>query len=438
MVENRTFLINKKSIYSVIKTGNLPERTDKNEESKNKLYISASESKDKENLDSLETTSPLGNISVFRVVNTLNNWTSYSADDVKHYVDMQKNGEMPEGVRVEKQTSEQFFEEQFKNQEISFRRAIQARDNSCLGIVISYINRAMDENNQELLGMMEELIKHNPNFEFLFRDGKLSRQVVNSFREQSNSDMEYMMDSGEQLEEETGGKFDASKASFKELDRIADTSIDELIRESSEEIIVDEQQIDENVKESEQQQKLEAKASEKKKNILGRVARMTATVNLIRNAVARRRAQRAIEEGQKKSEQALDNKVRNGFSRVSGLRRGNENRDTEDKDNTPKQSEDRVREESTELEQRQLKELEQAKKRETAGKKLTPYQEELLARAREASIKIADERMKQGRTIDNYTIKNKEIIENTVSVGIAAGRIGEKTNEEPHKDDEGR
>lgn len=464
MAENRNLLISKRSVYSVIKSGNLPENADRNEKSNDKLYISVS------NKDSLETTSPLGNISVFRVVDTLNDWSSYSADDVKHYADMQKNGELPEGVKVEKQSSEEFLEEQFKDQEMSFKKAIQPRDNSCLGIVISYINKAMDENNQELLGMMEELIKHDPNFEFLFRDGKLSRQVVNAFREQSNGELEYMMDTGEELEEETGGKFDASKASFGELDKIADTPMDELIQESSEEIIIDNAQVQEvedeskEDKQQEEEQKLEDSASEKKQNILNRIARMMLRVNLIKNVAARRRAQIAIEDGQKKSEQALSSKVKSGLAKLSGLIRGNgvkenvaEDRDNNSLANIFKRSRlsNEATNKDTETNQsenereklRQERELQKAKEKADKGRKLTNYEQELLDKDREERIRKADEAMIRNSTIGNIEVKDKNINEKLMAVAqeakarIELGKetqVEQKTNETPDKDDEGR
>lgn len=464
MAENRNLLISKRNAYSVMKSGNLPENVDRNEKPSDKLYISVSNNKD--NLDSLKTTSPLGNISVFRVVDTLNEWSSYSADDVKHYADMQKNGELPEGVKVEKQSSEEFLEEQFKEQEMSFKKAIQPRDNSCLGIVISYINKAMDENNQELLGMMEELIKHDPNFEFLFRDGKLSRQVVNAFREQSNGELEYMMDTGEELEEETGGKFDVSKASFGELDKIADTPMDELIRESSEEIIIDNAQVqgvEEETKEDKQQeeeQKLEDSASEKKQNILNRIARMMLRVNLIKNVAARRKAQIAIEDSQKKSEQALSSKVKSGLAKLSGLIRGNgvKEKTEEDRDNnslanifkrsrlsneaTNKNNETNQSENEREK-LRQERELQKAKEKADKGRKLTDHEQELLDKDREEKIRKADEMMRKNSTIGDVVISDEKIINNIVLVQKeakekVAERVEQKTNGEQEKDDEGR
>lgn len=417
--KSKTFLVDKMHLANIAVTSQIPKNQSNKPE--DKVYISK---KEPDKNEDPSTTSPSENINILFVRDSNTGELHYSADTVKKYADLRKEGNMPEGFSIHQEPVGKYIEKQFSTYQVDFEKAIQSRDNKNLGLVALYMTRAHESNDQVALGKMIELIKNDPNYAFAFRRGTLDLNKLKGLSLMSEADVKAGFDNVEELEARTGGKFDSTKWSARGIDKIADEDIEEILMKNAEEIQVAEELPEQEIQDAESEQDVDVASNTARENLTRAIAVMVASLSSIKNLPTSQRIQKRMAEMFDKSKLAIDNKVKAGIFRINNKREENrlqENNSLENllersslnktqpttEENTTAQLDDRH-----ELDRERIAEkrkLEEAKARKAAGRKLTPEQEELLAQDTEERIRIAENKMKENNSIDQYKVSSTVI-----------------------------
>lgn len=425
-------LVNKQDLASIAKTGDIPKDNTEKDKKEN-LYISM---KPREQTESKETTSPSNNINVLLVKDSNRRKVSYSPNIIKKYADMQKRGEMPEGVSIAEEPVGKYLEKQFSKYKVDFEKAIQSRDNKNLELVALYITRANESNDKVALGIMIELIKNDPNYAFAFDGGRLDLNKLKGLSLMSEVDVKVGFDKAEELEDLTNGKFDSTKKTAEQIDKIADQDISQRIETETQET---ENSLDVEIDNAETEKDVENTTSTVKEKLSIGIATMVASLGAIKNISARQNAEKRINNAKLKTEQKIDSKAKEGLSKLGNLRKTAENsKDSNSIENlfkrsslseTSKESENKQLEDRARLEREKIdkeQELQRIRNRKEAGKKITPEEEALL---REETIRIAEQKMRDNNTIQQYRAE-ESIVRQTVEVGRESAERQERANKD--------
>lgn len=442
--KNRTtHLVDKMKLAYLAKTGKISKDDDKASQktAQDKVYVSM-----KKQIAEEKATSPSENINVFLVREEKSGRVSYNADIVKKYNDMRKNGTLPENFKITQEPIEKYLEKQFNKYRVDFQKAIQSRDNANVALVARYINDAVENNNQVALGMMEEFIKKDPNYAILFEGGKLNLKKIQEIARMEDHKAQVGLDELERKDDETHGKFDSTKATAREIDMAAENEFEQNIENEAQEAEISS---DSEMEKSSNEEEVQEVSDKTERTFARRIATLVAGLSLIRNPLARQRAEDKTQDIQNRSKESIFNKARRNLSRIGALRSKSENNKDNNslnnllkrssllKENAPDdemQLEDRTREsiEKTEKdktlreriaertrnarEQSKERELEEARRRERTGKKLSSRQQEIIKEDNDKKIELADQKMKANRTFDDLVL-DKEIVQKTVSAG---------------------
>lgn len=458
--KNRTiFLVDKVKLAHLAKTGEILKDDDKTSKktAQDKVYVSIKKQSAEE-----KATSPSENMSVLLVRNEISKEERYNPAIVKKYMEMKQNGTIPKNVRVTQEPIEEYLEKQFNKYSVDFEKAIQSRDNTNVALVARYINDAVENNNQVALGMMKELIKKDPNFAILFEGGELDFEKIRDIADMEDHKATVGLDELERKDDETAGKFDSTKATAREIDKAAENEFEQNIENEAQEAEISSDSEMENSSNEKEVQEVSDKAE---RTFARRIATLVAGLSLIRNPLARQRAEDKKQDVQNRSKESIFNKARRNLSRIGALRsKAEDNKDNNSLNNLLKRSsllkenapddemqlEDRTREsiEKTEKdktlreriaerarnareqakENDKERELEEARRRERAGKKLSSRQQEIIKEDNDKKIELADQKMKANRTFDDLVL-DKEIVQKTVSAGKEFANRSENTKD---------
>lgn len=173
-------LVDKLSLYTMSKTGETS--NSKNNSLNDKVYVVIPSSDENQ---TSKSTSP----SILGVRNNNTGEVIYSADEVKRFSDLRKQGKMSSEFSMQKEPVETYLKKEFSQYQVAFEDAIKSNGNENLPVVLRYIKEAYESNNKAVLGQMLELISGRANFEFMFRGGSLNINKIKRISELSDSDI---------------------------------------------------------------------------------------------------------------------------------------------------------------------------------------------------------------------------------------------------------
>ena len=379
---NSISLVDKVHLARISENGEMPKSDSKRPE--NKVYISKKDSDEKQGQNS---TSPGENINVLFVNDANTGQTFYSANEVKRYDDLRRAGKMPEGFSIRQEPVGKYIEKEFSTYKIGFEEAIKSNGNENIGLIALYVTRANENNDHVALGKMTELMRERANFAFAFNGGTLDLQKLKEISQLRESDVTAGINALESkinrdISNRTGAAriVDAANGILPEIpsDRIQDEKTVDGALQNAVELDVAEEQLKSNVSRDNE-------SAITKSRRLGKVVAAVAAGIGAFTGIAR------------VNEEQDNNSLENLFDR-SSLQ--------EDTKPQVYEIEDRARLEREKLTKE--RELEKAKAREAAGKKLSPEQQRLLDEDRAERARLADEKMKQSRTIAQYELSDEQ------------------------------
>ena len=334
--KNNISLVDKYNLAKLNRTGQMPKN--ESEKAQDKVFVVRKKSDEK---NDKQSTLPNQEFNVLFVNDANTRQTFYSANEVKKYDDLRKAGKMPEGFSIRQEPVGEYIQKQFSTYKIGFEKAIQSDGNEDIPVVLSYIIKAQENNDQVSLGKMADSLSGRDNYKFIFR----------------------------------GGRLDLPK-----IKEIADSK--ETV-ENTANLEIEEQQLESDVERTNESPTTKpSRLGKIVSAVLARIGALTIT------------ARANVEKD--------NNSLENLFER-SSLQANDNNAKT----NEVAELENRARLEREKLTKE--RELERAKARDAAGKKLSPEQQRLLDEDRAERARVANEKMEQSRTIGQYELSNEEI-----------------------------